>query len=348
MHPQHYKKMVFSKKNSIFARFIDASIMKEVIFIRQNIEKWKALEKVVDYADTHNPAALADAYTEITTDLSFSRAHYPASRITIYLNNLASALHNLLYKNKKERYARFIAFWKYEIPEAMALSQKELLYSFLVFVVSVLIGVVSAMNDDMFVRLILGNGYVDMTLQNIQNGEPMGVYSTMSPFKMFVYITFNNIFVSFRVFALGIITGFGSGAGLFYNGVMIGAFQTFFFQHDAGIESMLALWLHGTFEISAVIIAGAAGFVLGNGWLFPGTYSRGYAFRQGAKRSLKIIIGLIPVFITAGFIESFLTRHTEYPTFVRLSIILFSLCSVIYYYIIIPHLRHHGTSKTKN
>jgi uncharacterized membrane protein SpoIIM required for sporulation len=322
--------------------------MKEVDFIRQNIEKGKKLETVPDHADAHNPGELADVYTEITTDLSFSRAHYPKSRITIYLNNLASALHNQLYKNKKERYSRFIAFWKYEIPDAMALSQKELFYSFLVFAVSVLIGVLSAMNDDSFVRLILGDGYVDMTLRNIENGEPMGVYGTMSPFKMFIYITFNNIFVSFRAFVMGICTGFGTGALLFYNGVTIGAFQAFFFQQNAGVESMLAVWLHGTFEISAIIIAGAAGFVLGNGWLFPGTYSRGYAFRQSAKRSLKIIIGLIPVFIAAGFIESFLTRHTEYPVAIRLSVIVFSLCSVIYYYIILPHLRHHGTFKTKN
>jgi len=322
--------------------------MKEVFFIRQNIEKWKSLEKVVDKADLHNPTELADAYTEITTDLSFSRSHYPSSRITIYLNNLASALHNLLYKNKKESYSRIITFWTQEIPEVMYRSQKELLYAFLIFAVSVLAGVISAQNDDSFVRLIVGNGYVDMTLQNIANGEPMKVYDTSSPLQMFIHITFNNIQVSFITFVFGLMTGFGTGFILFRNGVMLGAFQAFFFQHQVGYESMLAIWLHGTFEISAIIIAGAAGLALGNGWLFPGTYSRGYAFRQGAKRGLKIIIGLVPVFITAGFIESYLTRHTEFPTYIRLSIILFSLISVIVYYIIIPQFKHYGKSKTKN
>jgi len=322
--------------------------MKEVFFIRQNIEKWKSMEKIVDDVSTVNPAELADTYIELTTDLSFSRAHYPKSRITIYLNNLASALHNQLYKNKKEKYSRIITFWTQEIPEVMAHSQKELLYSFLVFAVCVLIGVVSALNDDSFIRLILGNGYVDMTLRNIENGEPMNVYSSMSELPMFFYIVFNNIYVSFRIFVFGIFTGFGTGLALLYNGIMIGAFQTFFFQHDAGIESILAIWLHGTFEISAIIVAGAAGFALGNGWLFPGTYSRGYAFKQGAKRGLKIIIGLVPVFLLAGFIESFLTRHTEYPTYIRLSIIIFSLLSVVFYYIVLPNLKYHGTSKTKN
>ena len=322
--------------------------MKEVIFIRQNIEKWKSLEKTVDRISTQNPSELADAYTEITTDLSFSRAHYPKSRITLYLNNLASALHHQLYKNKKEKYGRIITFWTNEIPEVMYRSQRELLYSFLVFGICVFIGVISVMNDDSFVRLILGNGYVDMTLRNIENGTPMEVYNKTSELRMFLNITFNNIYVSFVTFAMGIFTGFGTGFLLLRNGIMLGAFQAFCFQQNVGVESMLAIWLHGTFEISAIIVAGAAGFALGNGWLFPGTYSRGYAFKQGAKRGLKIIVGLIPVFITAGFIESYLTRHTEYPDFVRLSIILFSLFSVIYYYIVLPHLKFHGISKTKN
>lgn len=322
--------------------------MKEVSFIRQNIEKWKSLEKVVDKAAMHDPGELADTYVEITTDLSFSRSHYPKSRITIYLNNLASALHNQLYKNKKENYSRIITFWTQEIPEVMYLSRKELLYSFSVFFISAMIGVISVINDDSFVRLILGNGYVDMTLNNIENGNPMGVYDSSDELPMFLNITFNNIGVSLRTFALGLLAGFGTGFLLFYNGVMVGTFQTFFFQHNVGWESVLAIWLHGTFEISAIIIAGAAGFALGNGWLFPGTYSRGYTFRQGAKRGLKIITGLIPVFITAGFIESYLTRHTEYPASVRLAIILFSFVCVIYYYIILPYLKHHGLSEIKN
>jgi uncharacterized membrane protein SpoIIM required for sporulation len=319
--------------------------MKEVSFIRQNIEKWKMLEKVVDNISQHNPGELADAYTQITTDLSFSRSHYPNSRITVYLNNLASSLHNQLYKNKKESLSRFITFWTKEIPDVMYHSRKELFYSFTVFIVCVLIGVISALNDDSFVRLILGNGYVDMTLDNIERGNPMDVYDSSSEIPMFLMITFNNIAVAFRIFVFGLLTGFGAGFILFYNGIMIGAFQTFFFQHDAGWESMLSIWCHGAFEISAIIIAGAAGFVLGNGWLFPGTYSRGYAFKQCAGKGIKIITGLIPVFILAGFIESFITRHTEFPLFIRLSIILFSLAAVIYYYIILPQLKHNDHVK---
>ena len=169
--------------------------MKEVTFIRRNIEKWKETEKVVEKADKLNPDRLADAYTELTADLAFAQTHYPSSRITIYLNNLASALHNVIYRNKREKWTRFITFCTREVPQTMHDARKELLVSFLIFAASVVIGIISAWNDPDFVRLILGNGYVDMTLENIANGQPMAVYNGSEEMPMFLGITLNNIMV---------------------------------------------------------------------------------------------------------------------------------------------------------
>ncbi len=201
--------------------------MKEVTFIRQNIEKWKRAETMVEQAESLSPDELADAYTELTADLAFAQTHFPASRITIYLNNLASALHNRIYRNKREKWSRIITYWTREVPSAMHDARRELVASFIIFVVSALIGVVSAAGDPDFVRLILGNSYVDMTLNNIANGEPMAVYNGSSEFPMFLSITLNNIMVSFNCFAMGLLTSFGTGYMLLNNGIMIGAFQTF-------------------------------------------------------------------------------------------------------------------------
>lgn len=320
--------------------------MKEVTFIRRNIDKWKATEEVVEKAYKLNPDQLADAYAELTADLAFAQTHYPHSRITIYLNNLASALHIVLYRNKREKWTRILTFWTQEVPQTMYDARRELSVSFLVFAISVVIGIVSAWNDPNFARLIMGNGYVDMTLNNIANGEPMAVYNGTEEVSMFLGITLNNIMVSFNCFAMGLLTSFGTGYILFSNGVMVGAFQTFFFEQGLLKESMLAIWLHGTLEIWAIIVAGAAGLAMGNGWLFPGTYSRGESFRRGAKRGLKIVVGTIPVFIMAGFIEGFLTRHTHLPDALRLGVILLSLVFIIFYYIYLPNKKNHGINET--
>lgn len=321
--------------------------MKEVTFIRQNLDKWRGYETTVE-SSLSTPDELADAYIDITSDLAFSQTHYPKSRITLYLNNLASAIHHRIYRNKRERWSRIVTFWTREMPQIMWHARKELCISFLIFVVSALVGALSQWLDPDFSRLILGNSYVDMTLQNIENGTPMAVYGSGSEGTMFFGITINNIMVSFRAFASGLLTSFATGLLLFCNGVMIGAFQTFFAQHGLLWDSFLAVWLHGTIEISAIIVAGAAGIAMGNGWLFPGTYGRLYSFRRGAMKGLKIVIGTVPLFCVAGFIESFLTRHTEFPDAFRLTVILLSAIFIVYYYIVLPYLNNHNHATDSN
>ena len=310
--------------------------MKEVTFIRQNISKWRGAEIVVETAGDSDATELADTYIDVTSDLAFAQTHYPESKITVYLNNLASALHNEIYRSDRYRWSRLLTFWTDEVPRTMWEARRELFLSFVIFVVSAFVGFLSQMLDPEFCRIILGDGYVDMTLQNIAEGEPMAVYNGDPEDAMFGMITLNNVKVSFITFVLGVFTSLGTGFVLFQNGVMLGSFQTFFAQHGLLWQSALAVWLHGTLEISAIIVAGAAGIAMGNGWLFPGTYPRLTSFRRGARRGLRIVVGTVPVFVLAGFIESFLTRHTEWPDLLRLTIILSSLAFVTYYYIVLP------------
>lgn len=108
---------------------------------------------------------------------------------------------------------------------------RELLTSFLIFLCSALIGILSTTNNPEFVQLILGNSYVDMTLNNIANETPIAVYNGGSEIPRFLGITLNNVMVSFYCFATGILTSFGTGYVLLQNDIMVGSFQTFFFQH---------------------------------------------------------------------------------------------------------------------
>lgn len=180
-----------------------------------------------------------------------------------------------------------------------------------------------------------------MTEQNILDGEPMGVYGNAPESAMFESITANNIEVSFLIFVSGILTSAVTGLYLFANGVMIGCFDMFFYQNGLLGDALLATMLHGTLELSAIIIAGAAGLAVGNGWLFPGTYKRMESLRRGAMRGLKIVVGTVPVFIVAAFIESFITRHTELPLWVKLAIIGLSAVFVISYFVILPLYNNH-------
>lgn len=310
--------------------------MKEITFLKQNADKWQQFETLISTKGASDPDLMADLFIQLTDDLSYSKTHYPKAKTTQYLNGLAAKVHQEIYKNKKEKRSRIKQFWLYELPFLFKNSHKQLLYSFLIFFVAVLIGIVSSAYDDSFVRLIMGDTYVNMTLDNIEKGDPMAVYKKMNEVDMFLGITINNIYVSFACFAMGILFSLGTGYMLFTNGIMLGAFQYFFYTKGLLLESVLVIWIHGTLEISAIIIAGCAGLTLGNSFLFPGTYSRGVSFVRGAKQGVKIAVGLVPIFIMAGFLESFVTRHTEMPMWLSLTIILSSLAFILFYFIIYP------------
>lgn len=310
--------------------------MKEAVFIHQNIKKWKEYEDHLNHIKSQSPDILADIYIDVTNDLSYSQTHYPDSKITIYLNGLSSRLHQFINEKKKWKFSQIINFWKTDIPIIMFQCRKQLLYSFLIFIFAALIGAFSTAHDDSYVRLIMGDPYVDMTLKNIADDDPMAVYKQSDEESMFWSITINNIRVSFNAFIMGIFTSLGTAYMLIFNGIMIGSFQYFFFEQGLLLESALTIWLHGTLEISAIIIAGCAGITMGNGWLFPKTYTRLESFKQSAKKGVKIVIGTVPIFIIAGFIESYLTRHTDAPDILRILLILSSLAFIIFYYIIYP------------
>lgn len=318
--------------------------MREASFVKRNKERWQEFEKALNATQQPHPDKLAEIFIQLTDDLSFARTQYPNSRTTNYLNTLASKIHLEIYRNKKEDKNRFITFWKKEVPAVVYESRKQLFYAFVIFMVACLLGGISAMHDETFVRLILGDDYVNMTLTNIERGNPMAVYASSEEADMFFMITLNNIKVSFLAFAAGLIFSVGAGYILFSNGVMVGAFLTFFIKEGLFAHAASVIMLHGTIELSSIVIAGGAGFVMGNSFLFPGTYSRLTSFKMGAKRGMKIIVGLVPLFIMAGFIESFITRYAFMPDFFKLLIIGLSALLILYYFVYYPYkLFRNGT-----
>ncbi len=310
--------------------------MQELVFINKNINRWKKFEALSVKNNNYPPDKLAAMFIQITDDLAYCRTFYPGSDTERYLNTLAAKTHYNIYKNKKESGNKLIDFWKYDFPLIIYDVRKFIFISFAIFLFSALIGAFSAANDNDFVRTILGDAYVDMTLDNIDNGDPMAVYKQMMQTDMFLAITFNNIKVAFMAFIWGLLLVVGTVYVIMSNGVMLGSFQYFFYEHDILLDSVLTIWIHGTLEIFAIIVSGAAGLLIGVSVLMPGTFTRLHAFKQAALKGVKIMIGIMPVFIVAGFLEGFVTRYTQAPAFIRAAIILVSLAFIVWYFFLYP------------
>jgi len=310
--------------------------MREAAFAKQNKDKWLKFENVLRNNIQIHPDEISSLYIEVTDHLSYAQTFYPNSNTLKYLNGLSILAHQKIYKTQRESRSRFITFYTQEFPLFFAQYHKQLLITFLCFALFVVVGAFSAATDHNFVRLILGDGYVNMTLDNIENNDPMAVYKEMEQVNMFLGITVNNIRVALMAFVLGMFLSVGTLYVMMRNAIMLGSFQYFFYEKGLLWESARTIWIHGTIEISVIIIAGCAGLVLGNSILFPGTYTRLQSFVRGAKDGLKILLSTVPFFIIAGFLEGFVTRHTEMPDFLAILIIGGSLALILFYYVIYP------------
>lgn len=319
----------------LYLQFANNERMREAAFIKENKEKWQEID--AENNSDISAKKMADNFIELTDDLSYARTFYPKSNTERYLNQLTSKYFSQIYKHRKREKGRFKRFWVIELPLIMFEHRKKMLYSFIIFVAGMVIGAFSMQQENTYAEYILSQAYVNMTEDNIAQNDPMAVYKQMDSGAMFGYITSNNIRVAFLAFIYGIFFSIGTAYILFSNGVMLGVFQYFFYQKGLLGVALPALWLHGTLEISAIIIAGGAGMILGNSLTFPGSYSRKDAVIKGAKDALKIVVGLIPIFVIAGFIESYLTRLTEMPIIFNLTIIILSALAIIYYFFYYPY-----------
>lgn len=318
--------------------------MREIVFTNLNKDRWLTAEKTITQKPKPNPETISKLYMQLNDDLAYAQTYYPESKITAYLNQLVLSMHQFMHTSKKKSFARIYQFFKTDYPLLIYKHYKYLVYSLLIFLTAVAIGAYSAANDNDYVRLIMGDQYVNKTIENIEDGNPIGIYESMDPIPMFFFITLNNIRVALLAFAAGAILAVGTGFLLFKNGVMLGAFQYFFHKHNFLWESSAGIWMHGTIEIFSIVVAGSAGLVLGSSILYPGTYPRLHSFQKGALNGVKIVVGLIPFFIIAGFIESFLTRNSEIQ-WLSLTVIILSVILILFYFFIYPPLTYKRLCK---
>ncbi len=328
--------------------------MREGRFIKNNVKRWNSYQKT----KAKNPDETADRFVNLLDDLSYSRTFYPHSNVTRWINGLAASIYQSIYQNRKRSFSELANFWKYELPLLFYRHRKVLLFSLLFFVGCVGIAVLSCYIDPSYAKDYFDNkvqrGYYDKTIELIRSGDPFGVYKDANPFSMFVRIAYNNIRVAFSVVLLGVTFGVGSLMLMWNTGFMLGCFQYIFFSQGLGWQSVLVIWIHGTIEISSIVIAGCAGFILGKSLLFPGSYTRLQSFLKGSKDAMKIGVALVPFFFLAAFFESYIT-HLMSVTFqtnatdiglpipVSIFILLGSLVLMIWYFVWYPaRLRQKG------
>ncbi|MBI3448385.1 MAG: stage II sporulation protein M [Acidobacteria bacterium] len=122
---------------------------------------------------------------------------------------------------------------------------------------------------------------------------------------MFGYYIYHNGGIAFRTYAGGIFLGLGSIFFLLYNGLMIGTVMGHFATSPSAAAFFPFVAGHSPFELTAIVLSGAAGICLGAALVAPGRLSRADALRDAARGSIVLVAGACGMLFVAAFIEGF-------------------------------------------
>jgi len=312
--------------------------MRESKFILQNREKWQKYEAGIRN-DSLPAEEMERAFVELNDDLAYARTFYKNRAVRLFLNNLLAPVYNRIYSTRKWNWAGLKTFFLHDAVLMNFRARKYLLFSLIVVLLGFFIGFIGTQANMDFATTILGEDYVRITEYNISHGDPLAIYKYQNPWDMFAKIAVNNLKVAFYFFLFGALFCVGSIYLLLANGIMLGVFTYIFTSKGLTNEYFLTVYQHGTLEILSMVIEGAAGIMMGAGFLFPGTKTRMRSIQDNAKTSILMFLVCIPIIVLAAFIESYLTRFTEIPAALRLAIIFLSFCFMLGYFVILPWLK---------
>lgn len=296
-------------------------------WIEQRQNSWARLDALARQVESTGLRALSGAelrefgllYRQIAVDLSAVRSDRASNTLEEYLNQLLSRAHHRIYSGRKAGFGTIGGFMLRDYPRIFRRLAPYVLTSFLIFLVGAALGTLLTLARPDFMRLFLG----PQMIATIDRHE-MWTHSlvSMKPQASSAILT-NNISVSFMAFVGGIFAGLGTLYLMFFNGLEMGVITTACARAHMALDLFSFVASHGALELPSIFIAGGAGLRLGAGLLFPGMLSRRDSLVRAAQESIRLLAGVVPLLVVAGFLEAFLSPSGA-PRGVK-----FALCALL-------------------
>lgn len=275
---------------------------------------WNRLEQLADACARGGISSLAPAeirelallYRQIASDLATVREDPTGEQLSFYLNRVLGRAHNLIYMGRKAKARSIWVFFRDTYPAIFRETFSDTFLAFVIFLAAGLIAFLLGMADPSFSRYFLGPQMTD-TIEHHKMWTDSIV--TIKPLASSGIMT-NNLTVSFTTFALGITAGIGTAWMMAVNGLLFGVVNAACWREGM----LLPLWsfvaAHGVLELPAIFIAAGAGFGIARGMLFPGALPRRVSLVAAGARSVRLVLGVIPMLIVAGTVEGFISPST--------------------------------------
>jgi uncharacterized membrane protein SpoIIM required for sporulation len=282
-------------------------------FQRRGSEDWEGMGgllgrirsrglRSLDHAELERLAAL---HRRIISDYAYARTHFQGTAAELRLQRLAFGAHRLLAHPEQPWPGRLRAFYRHGFPATFRLCMPAIGVSLSVFLVAALLGfLITALHTD-FALLFLGPD----AIEGVRNGEIWtDSVGSITPHSLLSAKIFtNNMTVALTAWAGGALLGIGSLYVVFFNGIMLGGVIGLCWQYD--LLDRLWAWVaaHGPLEILLIIVASGAGLVLAQGMVVATNGSRQRSIQRHARRSMHLVLGVLPWLVLLGVVEGFLS-----------------------------------------
>lgn len=278
---------------------------------------WKRLETLLDRVERQSPRRLTSddlvdlprLYRSTLSALSIARETSLDGSMIAYLESLSTRAYFILYGCREPLWRQIGGFFARGWPGAVRGLVPEILLIAALFLGSALAGYLLVLADpawyDAIVTGEMANGRdmkasAEMLRQSIYGApdhDGLEIFAT----SLFTH----NSQISIMAFALGFAFGIPTLLLIASNGVLLGAFYAAFMSKGLGVGFTGWLLIHGSTELSAIILAGAAGLHIGRAVAFPGARSRMAAAAQAGQRGAIVMIGVVIMLLAAGLLEGF-------------------------------------------
>ena len=287
--------------------------MKQSLFENRHKVEWERFSLTLDGLErgkkTSGASSFPADYRRLCHQLALARERGYSSFLVDSLQQLALRGHQQLYRQRGQLGAKALAFILADFPRLVREQWHFVLAAGLLFFAS-LIGF--ALLVYWFPELIYNLIPAEQVRQMQEMYNPESGQLGRTPERaasedwvMFGYYIMHNIGIAFQTFASGLLFGLGSAFFLVFNGLMIGAVAGHLTHIGFGQTFWSFVIGHGAFELTAIVLAGAAGLQLGWALIAPGRLRRAEALRTAARTSVGLICGVMLFLVIAAFIEAY-------------------------------------------
>lgn len=300
--------------------------MKQQTFEKLYSDNWQELDSLLEQCEkrhftrnNHRDGRLPQMYRRVCHHLSLAQERRYSSYLVDRLNDLVLRSHQQLYRRQTRFIYQLVQFILVTFPVRVRENINYFWIATAIFYGPTLIMYALTLLQPDLIYHLLGHSQVgefesmyDPTSEDV--GEDRDARSDMMMFGHYIQ---NNISIGFQTFATGLFLGLGSIFYLSYNGIYFGAIAGHIVNigyHNTFFPFVIG---HGSFELTAIVIAGMGGLMLGHALVSPKQQTRLDALKTTGLKALDLLYGIIFFLTIAAFIEAFWSSNSALPLAVK-------------------------------